>query len=91
MAFLQKTAGVAVIARDGEGFEFILMLDFRPLPEHFALGQQFFSKLRTHCLIRSTGPKLIDPSEEIRPEAAAGHNLILQSDLRCSSTSTPPI
>jgi hypothetical protein len=62
LAYYQKTEGVIVIDRDGQGFEFTLILNFQPLAEHVALGERFFGKLRTLSLIGSVGPKLINPA-----------------------------
>jgi hypothetical protein len=64
LAFYRKTDGVIVSDCDGQGFEFILMLNFQPSAEHGLLGQQLFAKLRIHSLIGSvveqTGPRVAD-------------------------------
>jgi hypothetical protein len=58
LAFYGKQEGVLVTDRDREGFEFTLMCDFRPLPDHLALGDQLFGKLRCFSLLGSIGPVL---------------------------------
>jgi hypothetical protein len=55
LAFYEKTDGVIVADRDGQGFEFILVMNFQPLAEHVALGERFFGKLQTLSLMGSIG------------------------------------
>jgi hypothetical protein len=59
LAFYKKRAGVVVVDRDGEGFEFILIQKFQPLAEHWTLAECFFGKLRTFSYIGSVAPGVV--------------------------------
>jgi hypothetical protein len=58
LAFYRKDKGVIVADRDGKGFEFTLMDNFQPSPEHVTMGEYLFGKLRTFSFVGSIGPSL---------------------------------
>jgi hypothetical protein len=58
LASYGKTQGTIVIDRDGEGFEFEMIANFQPSPEHLKLGECIFGKVRVSSYQGSIGPSL---------------------------------